>query len=887
MTITRNSLDSADSGAADHGHHRSAHRRATAHGGAAATAPWRRAPLLLLRRPVVFLAIVGAACILAIAAASGPLFLSTIGTASLHAQAEQSCPEDAQPTATAMVGGTQLSSVSADGIRAFDNNGLTGAYVSADGYAHIGPSLVHLYSRSDALDHVTRITPNTGARGVWLPDTLANKLDAKPGGTVTTAAGKRLPVAGIYRDLAPNPYALSHLSRYWCHYTNQIVSTVAADGAIAATPPRQRQGAWLIADPATVGRASEDAVEVLWSRPMSTETNPLTSFDRAADRVRTAAGQIHGVYAQADPDLRELAGIAHTGRKGITGSILPIEIAGVIVACLLVGGAGMFWATARQREIRLLVARGVGPVPLAGKAVLETVVPALIGAAIGTVATSYVGPSRALESDAPLRATVLVAVALLIGLLVIAVIGGLAGRDRTTGRQASWLRLVPWEVGLLAAAIALAVTHHGKSAVSVDHTVVHISPVVVMYPLLGATAALLLVGRIVGAMLPGIARSSARRRTTPYLALRRLGRSRAVAIGVLIGTALPCCLLMYGSTVTDTVSHDVTRKYQTNLGAPHVLQVYGVHDRLFDPQGHGTQVVIYRQQVVLGNDTPSYVLGVDPKTFGEFAFLDEDQRAALAKLAHPSTGGPIPAIIVNAAGMSDTNRVHIGSTPLLLDEVASTAVFPGLRNSNFPMVVVDQRALAKVDASGAGLNSERLNQFWTDVADYGAARHLIERNGFSVLFELTSDVVVGTTGLLPVTWLFGYLRALAVLIGVVAIAGLVFGLAARTRRRRVSYVLSRRMGMSKAAHLNSLLIELTLIIGLGWVAGSGLGLGSFGVVYGAFDVYPALAPPPDFAVPTQPIQLTALIAASIVVLAAAATHLLAERTRPAEILRLE
>jgi putative ABC transport system permease protein len=95
------------------------------------------------------------------------------------------------------------------------------------------------------------------------------------------------------------------------------------------------------------------------------------------------------------------------------------------------------------------------------------------------------------------------------------------------------------------------------------------------------------------------------------------------------------------------------------------------------------------------------------------------------------------------------------------------------------------------------------------------------------------------------------------------------------------------MGMSKIAHLNSLLMELTLIIGLGWLAGSGLGVGSFGFVYKAFDVYPELAPGASFAVPSSPILVTALISAAIVLLASIATHALAERTRPAEILRLE
>lgn len=864
-----------------------AHRQAAAaHGGALTTAPWRRAPLLLLRQPVVFLAIVAATGILAIAAASGPLFLSTIGTASLHAQAVQRCPENSQPTVSAQVGRDQVGPAAKEGVASFAQSGLPAAYYSADGYTHVGASLVHLFARAGALDHVTKLTPITGAAGVWLPNVFAAKIHAQPGDTIKTTSGQPMRVAGIYRDLAPDPFALSHLPSYWCSVTNQIVSTVASDGAIAATTPNDRQGPFIITDPATVGRASEDLVQLSFSAPMSSITHPLSSFDDAVKRAQHATKKMLDLAGQHDPGLGALTRTAHQARSGVTGSIVPIEVAGVIVAGLLVAGAGLFWATARKREIRLLVARGVGPVPLAGKAILETIVPAVIGAAIGFLSTAAlvraVGPARALEADAPLQAGRLVVLTLTLGLLMIGLIGGLAGRDRTTGRKVSWVRFVPWEVALLAVAILLGYRHRHESAVTVDHTVVKISALVVLYPLLGATAALLLIGRIVGALLPGIGRSATRRRITPYLTLRRISRSRAVVVGLIIGTALPCCLLMYGSTVTDTVSHEVTQKYQTNLGAPHVLQVYGVHGALFKAKGTGTQVVIYRQDVVLGDDTPSYVLGVDTKTFNRFAFVSPAQRHDVEQLGSTLTAVGLPAIIVNPDGHSPTDRLHIGTTTIELDHVATMHVFPGLRNSAYPMVVVDQRALQHVDT-----NVDRLNQVWTNAAQYGAARKVIAGYNFSVLFELTSDVVVGTTGLLPVTWLFGYLRALAILIGVVAIAGLVFGLAARTRRRRVSYVLSRRMGMSKLAHLNSLLLELTMIIGLGWLAGSGLGVGSFRFVYTAFDVYPQLAPSAEFTVPSVPIAVTAAISGAIVVLAAIATHLLAERTRPAEILRLE
>ena len=137
------------------------------------------------------------------------------------------------------------------------------------------------------------------------------------------------------------------------------------------------------------------------------------------------------------------------------------------------------------------------------------------------------------------------------------------------------------------------------------------------------------------------------------------------------------------------------------------------------------------------------------------------------------------------------------------------------------------------------------------------------------------------------TWIFGYLRALAVLIGLVALAGLVFGLAARSRRRVVSYVLSRQMGMSQATHLKSLLVELLFVIGAGWIAGVVVGAGADDLVYRDLDVFPHLPPPPVFALPVAVLVTTAAIVVAVVLVAAAGTHWVSERARPAEILRLE
>jgi putative ABC transport system permease protein len=863
---------------------RPAHR-----GGVFTTAPWLRAPLLLTRRPSVFLAIVGAAAILAIAASSGVLFLSTLGTASLRAQAADDCPQYSQPSVSTKVSGTELASVRTGGIHQFGAAGLPNPYTSELSLINIQASTVHLFSRPGAVAHVQKLTPANG-KGVWFPDVFATKLGVKPGDVVRTTDGSQMRVAGIYKDLAPSPFRRSELPRYWCTWRDQIVPTAASDKLLATLPPEARSGPWLIADQATMAAVSKDGVTLSWyaQMPRSTSLSQFAHGQREAAQAADAISSHYAVGTKVAEQLPQKIAIAQRARDGISGSVVPIDIAGVVVSLLLVAGAGVFWATHRAREVRLLVARGVDPPALGVKAMLETVVPALIGlaggyaAAIGLV--KAVGPSDVLEPGAPVQGALVAAGATVLGLLLIGLIGAMSGRDRVLGASRGWLRFVPWELGLLAIAVWMGALIRNGSGVTVDHTIVRVSPMAFVFPIVGSTAVVLLVGRLVAWLLPAIGRAAHRTGIAGYLALRRIAGSRMVVVGLIIGTALPCCLLTYGSTVTHGVSNEVTTKYRTNLGAEHVLSVYGLHNAIPDAEGHGTFVTTFQTEPRLSDGSEAYVLGVTPAAFREFAFLTSGQRKDVDALHPVAPGKPAPAILVNAddSEAAAATKVSIRDSTIPLDVVSRDAVFPGLRNGSRPMIVVDARALVDVDP-----NADRENQMWTSTAELDSALAWLDAHGDTVLTEITSDVVIGTTGLLPVTWIFGYLRALAILIGVIAVAGLVFALAARTRRRTVSYVLSRRMGMTKLAHVRSLVLELVLVVGLGWLAGSGVGAGAFGVIFGSLDVYPALPPPMQFVLPAFTLAATAVVTAGVILLASLATHALAERARPAEILRLE
>jgi hypothetical protein len=82
------------------------------------TAPWRQAPRLLLRRPAVLAAIAGTCALLAIAAASGPLFLSSVGAAALQRRVAEQFPEADRPAVTTSPDAADAADASGPGSRA-------------------------------------------------------------------------------------------------------------------------------------------------------------------------------------------------------------------------------------------------------------------------------------------------------------------------------------------------------------------------------------------------------------------------------------------------------------------------------------------------------------------------------------------------------------------------------------------------------------------------------------------------------------------------------------------------------------------------------------------------------------------------------------------------
>ena len=97
--------------------------------------------------------------------------------------------------------------------------------------------------------------------------------------------------------------------------------------------------------------------------------------------------------------------------------------------------------------------------------------------------------------------------------------------------------------------------------------------------------------------------------------------------------------------------------------------------------------------------------------------------------------------------------------------------------------------------------------------------------------------------------------------------------------------MARRLGLSKGAHLRSLVVELGGVAVAGLVLGAALAAVAVSVVYRRLDVDLVRPPTPLLDIPGAAVLLTAIAAALVAVLAAIYAQRAADRADPATVLR--
>jgi putative ABC transport system permease protein len=873
--------------------------------------------------------------ILGLTAAGAPLYLASVGSAAFSLEVAQRCAPSlgdvasgngpvaglaaAQSSLAALTSreltasGAPASALSAPVVTMVAGEPGSGGVTVTRRGKKANPMPAQLATRTGGLDHIA-VVSSAGGAGVWLSDDLAASMRIHAGQSVdlnlngadvAPQPGLRpvaVRVAGIYRSLVGTT-----LPSFWCSQT----PIFGAPDANFPPPPV------ILASTSSFlailhAAHQSDLGYFLWEQPPSGSA-PLPDAHRAEQAVSAfnqTVGTVHGFttsrghrigghFVVSDPVPGQLGFVvAHATavQRAVREGILPGSVAGVVIAALLTAAAGSYWADRRRLEVALLAARGVSPAALGLKSSLEMILPVAIGGGAGWIAgvglVSLLGPSSELGSAAVVESLWISLGAAALGLVLLGLIAGLRARgriERPPGSRRSRLSRYPFEcVGLALAAWSwLSLGHVTLEAGATSAQAVQ--PVFLIFPLVFLLSFIALAARVVVAILrrPQLRESTNASPVPLWLAVRRLAGSPSAAALLVASVAAALGVFVYSAALTRSEESTVHAKAELFVGSDIAANISSLVRLPTSLSSIATEVLVDRNDSVGSTDVD--VIGVNPTTFDRGAFWDSSFASqSLAALMNQLSSrsdrpGPIPVIVAGAPSLSlNAGLVLAGygstSRPYGVDVIARAAEFPG-QASTTPLIVMTRRDLGRIEP-------DTTVQVWAHgtqdevLADLARAR-------VSVSIVVGAPSVLDLTDFAAVGWTFASLQSLGILIGAVAVGGLLLFLTGRSRARALSYVLARRMGLSRRDHLRSLFIELGSLFALGAIVGAALAWVAVELVDSHLNPLPDLPPGALVEVPWASLGGSALVAVITTFLTARWAQHVTDRSRAAELLRFD
>lgn len=880
------------------------------------SAPWRRAPWLLWRRPGLLVSTAGAGAVLAASLAAVPLFLSSAGTEAVALQAAERCPRDTGATYVIAPGpGSRLDAPDpftplVDELGPSIQWGRIETVLEGPGPSERTPVVVLF--RDDAVTHLDVVEPTERSQGVWVSDrTVA--LTGVGASTEAVVGGIRTPVTGVYRDLSAGTIT----DPFWCAHRPDLL----LQGADLEPPPPV-----LIADRETwldlEATAVSEVVEAGWETPLLDEVTVTAARDLVADldcdsaiaaeltwcrdraevTVDDGPGALSGQQVEPpnadgfveryfESSVPFVAVRARSIQTAVGGGVWPVAVLAALAGAGLVAATALLWCDRRRREVALLTVRGVSPAAIGVKAVLELVGGLLIGTALG-VGLAYglvvgVGPSATLEPAAVGRAgwvgvIAFVASALVVGSVVaVRVTIGPAGHRRRRG-----LRFVPWEVALgLLTVVSFRRLEHWGVPVSRGARVSRIDVLGLMFPVLFLTTMVAVAARLLGLALGPLGPASRRWPSALFLAVRRVARHRGAVIGMVAASALATGVFGYAATVHRSMDASLHAKAQAYLGSDVVVRIppdAPIPAALAD---RSTSVDYYSSAWVdVGERVQVNVFAIDPATFAQAAFWDPSLASVslpeiLDRFSVPRADGRVPAVLVGAElpATAAAGIVTSGTTELEVAEVAEVQAFPGMRRGSAALFV-------PADAlEDLGLSS-RAREVWIR-GERTEVLGVLDDARTSYEEPTTAANVVDAMAFLTVSQTFGFMRSLAVAAALLVVGGVAVYFDARRRGRVLAYAFVRRMGLSRRQHRRALLVEVLAGVGVGCWLGLVVAVVGASVALERIDPLPLVRPVALLRPATGVLIGVGLAVLVLCGVAAALAQRATDRDDPVEVLR--
>ena len=636
---------------------------------------WSKAPLVLLRYPGLFVSIAVGALLLALAASAYPLFISSSASELVTARVHDPSytrwgvgmmyRNGALPLPGPVRHGDIEPEVDTILRRLVDASPYLGAPLES-ALSTATPITVageqerrdtRLFTGEHVLDHVD-ILEGSADDGVLVPDLISDALDITPGdeivigspdtGTVT------FPVGGIYRSLYKGG-----ASGYWRPWNDALVLYCAdcAPPPQAVIVPKDR-----FADAARA--IGLDHAAFAWQAPVLRDLTLQEAEDAARiasrisdeiddrsllDRCYIAffCSQSNGpVWGSAMDDVvREV----HGRLVAIDGPARLLRIAGMLVALVVVAGAGAFVMAARRVESSLLFARGARPRAVGGRSALEAVIPCAVGAGLGLVLAfvlvRWAGPGGALASSASEQAMWAAGAAGVVAVVAIAVVSTVSFL-RQSEHHRSRLRVVgafPWELVLIGLSLVILQRLRTGGAVVVDRSLGTEAPSLLLFafPIAFLAGFVALVARVVVLVLRWARGRSGGWGTPAYLAVHRLAARSRLTMLLIAAAGLCLGLFVQAQTVARSMQTTVDAKAGVYVGSDVQARIDSVNATPEDFPLPVTRAVRRLEAGELRPGVPFDLLAIDTETFASAAFWDpafssEPLETLLDRISAPS-----------------------------------------------------------------------------------------------------------------------------------------------------------------------------------------------------------------------------------------------------------
>ena len=865
------------------------------------TPPFLRAPVLLFSRPAVLITVIGATAILGMVAALTPLFLSSASSAALQQELEGRC--------SASFGGQVGNYDSPDVARADLSEAtaddpaflpprlyLEGALLTGSNASGEGLTIPFRFvARDEFRDHIELLEGEHGP-GPYINDVAARDLAAGPGDTIVfNIQGDRyeFTVQAVYRGLYDQTS-----DPYWCFLEGVLAINVMGD----LPPPLVLIDTDYFEFDGEVHRrafAQSFGDVGVWEVPIDVDGLTVPGAEQAAATMAAAEEEIHSsapFFPGIHSDLPIVTDRVSALATALRTSIIPLAAVVLLAAVGLVAAAGSYWVDRRKLELQYLSAIGVGPGGMALKAVLEFLIPMLVGGALGwgvaNIAISGLGPSPDVAPAFRTLSIWTVAGAVLLSLVAVAVIVGMRSRTLldhkpTSSRRQAWR--IPLLVVSAAGAVVVRVAIGDSAVVTEENDLVgSVDPLVLFLPLLAFTAAVLLVAEIVIRLFPLIRKLGAKGHAA-YLASRRIVSAPSLVIVLIAGAALPVATLVYAGSLTRSATSTIDAKGKTFIGADVSTPVFGA----IDPPGtlgDSSTVVIKTERVTL-DGTQVDVLAIDYDTFAKGAFWEEEfaevpLQTILDGLRGGSEDAPLDAYLSNGGEDQeiDAGELVIRSDRVSVNLIGELETFPGTRR-NRPLLIVDRDRFESIFADDQGRLTGSRYLMWT--LDHTEDEVELEMKTAAVGFAFTTaaSTTLDQLRFAALIWTFDFLEIYSYLAGLIAIGAVLLYVDTRQRARNLSYALARRMGLTRREHLGAGLIEIGSLTLLGVFTGVIAGRIPARQLYRILDAVEETPPPPRWVGAMDLVVISVVVALTVSVVATILAQRTADNADTSELLR--